>query len=105
MKNIKILETIVVCLISTLLLSFAVVQEKNSQTTGSSTVALQQARQSVQTGVAVLHSASTRGPLSNVISFISFSKVILSVAALVVVVSLAIIIVGLLFYVQYSIRP
>ena len=104
MKNIKILETIAVCLISFLLFSFAVVQEKSAQANPNAHAAVQQTAQAKQSTVSVSSSTGVRSSL-NAITYGPFFKVISFIVVFVVIVSLIIIIIGFYFYNVYSIRP
>jgi hypothetical protein len=105
MKNIKILESIAVCLFSILLFSFAVVQEKNQPTSTSVNTVAQQAKPASQQTTPTLTLQSDRELSFNFIPSVSLSKVITWVIGFVIGTSLLILIVGFLFYNIYSIRP
>jgi len=105
MKNIKILETIAVCLFSILLFSFAVVQEKNQPATMAAHIPAQQIKAAEQQALQASDSPSNHEPSFNFIPSVSLSKVITWVVGFVIGTSLLILIVGFLFYNIYSIRP
>ncbi len=105
MKNIKVLETLAVCLFSMLLFSFAVIQEKNLRANTVHHTITERIKQVEQNTSSIFNFKADLRPTFDILSNITSQKVISSIVIVVAVISFLIILVGFLFYNMYNIRP